>query len=167
MVGNLERLQPYKVVSVGETTSDPCVLSCEKHGDFSTLYFNAIKRQTGCPSCATKGFSDRKVGKFYINSVEDFSGNLIALKYGITNQEIENRVDQLNKNCQDVIVKNIAYWEDDGGNIRQLEKLIKVTLGGRYLSQDILPQGYTETLPPWYLERLLDFVKKLNNKNKD
>lgn len=166
MIENLKKLQPYRVVSVGETTSDPCVLSCDKHGEFSTIYFNAIKRQTGCPSCATKGFSDSKIGKFYINSVEDFSGNFIALKYGITNQEIKDRLDQLNKNCQDVIVKNIAYWVDDGSNIRQLEKLIKIAIGGKYLSPEILPQGHTETLPPWYLERLLDFVKTLKI-NKD
>jgi hypothetical protein len=110
---------------------------------------NNILNGRGCPSCAEYGFNPDKSAWIY---VLDF-GNFI--KYGISNN-LKQRLYRYRNNGSYKIVFSKIY---KNGNIAQKwERDIKNILGGRYVSREIIPDGWTETLSIEMYEQIISFT---------
>lgn len=157
MFQRLTDAYPYKILSVPETTYGECVAVCEIHGNFNVLYSNAVRGKSFCPYCSEHGYRRAKGGKFYIHNIY-LNNEIVGIKYGITNGEVEERAKQTQRGsvCK---VENVVYWESDGDSVLKLESLVAIVFGGKYLSKELLPFGYTETLSPLVAPKLVEFVK--------
>lgn len=105
---------------------------------------------TGCPLCCKYGFQLDTPGWLYILIFNGF------IKYGITNN-LDRRLKEHLKNGQYTIALTKLY--EDGNIAYNWEKSIKIIFGGRFVSKEIMPDGYTETLSPDKLQALLDSVR--------
>jgi hypothetical protein len=104
----------------------------------------------GCPRCAKYGFQIDQPGWIYILIFETF------IKYGITNDLDRRLFEHLNNGKYTVALTKLY---EDGAIALNWEKSIKITLGGRFISKEECPDGYTETLPLAKLQVLLETVK--------
>lgn len=110
-----------------------------------------IMRASGCPVCADYGYNPGKPGWLYILIFAGF------IKYGITNN-LEGRLyTHKRKNGEYTIAITKLY--QDGVIAQNWEKSIKIIFGGRHITKEIMPDGYTETLSLDKLELLLETVK--------
>jgi predicted GIY-YIG superfamily endonuclease len=92
----------------------------------------------GCPVCASYGFNQNKDGYSYIIMFETF------VKFGITN-DINRRLREhtkMNGKYDIVKIKKMS-----GSDAIKWERFIKTHYKGNYVSKDICPDGWTETLP--------------------
>jgi hypothetical protein len=105
---------------------------------------------SGCPSCAQYGYSQSKPGYMYVIRYDDY------IKYGITNN-LESRLSSHRKWGEFTIVHSSRV--EDGRVPYRLERMIKKTLGGNFVSRDIMENGFTETLS---LERLPELMKMID-----
>jgi hypothetical protein len=105
-----------------------------------------IMKGNGCPLCVTHGFDASKPAYIYVMKCSEY------LKYGITNN-LKRRLASHRFYDDFKIVYSKLY--DDSSIAIQLENTIKETLGGRYVTKDRLPNGFTETLPAHLLPNLL------------
>jgi transcription initiation factor IIE alpha subunit len=103
-----------------------------------------------CPLCSKYGYQIDKSGWIYILI---FNGHI---KYGITN-DLDRRLLEHSKNGEYTVATTKLY--EDGNIALNWEKNIKIIFGGRFVSKEIMPNGYTETLPLDKLQALLDTVK--------
>lgn len=103
----------------------------------------------GCPECAIHGYNPGKPGWLYILIFGDY------IKYGITNN-LSARLKQHKRNGQYTIATTKLY--EDGNKAKEWERNIKIIFGGRHVSKEICPDGYTETLCVSKLEALLDTI---------
>jgi hypothetical protein len=104
----------------------------------------------GCPKCAQYGFNDGEPGWSYILDFGTY------IKFGITN-DLNRRLKEHLKNGDYTVVKTKLY--ERGLDARNWEKNIKVIFGGRYVTDAVCPDGWTETLAPEKLQRLLETVE--------
>ncbi len=126
------------------------------HQNNTTLASNLLRRNS-CNGCSNKGFQDHKKGTLYIVKWSD--GNFSCIKYGITNRTVGKRIQEqeLESKLLPTVLK--TYSHENGAIIRQAEKSIRASLGGSYCPKELLPQGYTETLP--YSEKVLASITGL------
>jgi hypothetical protein len=104
----------------------------------------------GCPFCCEYGgFNPGKPGYIYILDFGEY------IKYGITNK-LKKRMKQHRSNGNYNIVFTKLY--DDGRIAQNWEKNIKIILGGRFVSKEIMPHGWTETLSKDKLQHLLETI---------
>jgi hypothetical protein len=111
--------------------------------------FGNILSGRGCPICAYHGFNPSKPSWVYILKFDTY------IKYGITNN-LNQRINQHKRNG-DCILSHSCYFEN-GSTAVDLEKNIKLNFGGRYVSKEQFPNGWTETLPLHLLESLINTV---------
>jgi Zn finger protein HypA/HybF involved in hydrogenase expression len=104
----------------------------------------------GCPKCSKYGFQIDKPGWIYILKFDNF------IKYGIANN-IEGRLNKHSKNGSYIIALSKLY--EDGRIAQKWERNIKIIFGGRFVSKEIMPDGWTETLPLDKLPLLLDTIE--------
>lgn len=96
----------------------------------------------------------------YINKVY-YNGELVCLKFGISynaiarNKTINNRT-----NCN--VILDTVYQFERSSDCYLAEKECKVTLLCGVISQDILPDGYTETTTIENYEKIEEIYKKFN-----
>ena len=107
---------------------------------------NNILNGQGCSKCNKRGFRSNLPAVIYLI---EFSTHL---KYGITNV-IGSRLTQHRSSGKFKIVMTVAC---SGNLARKWENDIKLTLGGRYVSQSIMPSGWTETLPIELRQTVID-----------
>lgn len=112
---------------------------------------NIIHNFSGCPVCSKHGYSISKPGYIYILDFGDY------IKYGITNN-LKTRLYAHNRNNGKYTVALSKLYED-GITAQNWERNIKIIFGGRFVSKEIMPDGYTETLSHDKLQALLDTVK--------
>ena len=94
----------------------------------------------GCPSCGNYGYNPENSGNFYF-----YTDGGMFIKYGVTNRSVECRVKEQYDSPK---ILHQSHYEN--GHIPLLiEKAIKASLGGGYLSKSsgILKSGWTETIP--------------------
>lgn len=92
----------------------------------------------GCPKCATTGFDQTKPSYFYVLSDGDYT------KIGITNRQVQARVNQINNSGKNF--KIITYiFAQDGKVIQELEKSCLKALRGVYNNPTEKFDGRTET----------------------
>jgi hypothetical protein len=106
---------------------------------------------SGCPSCATHGFDINKPTYIYILAFDYF------LKYGVT-FDLKARLRAHRMVGDYRIVETMLL--SDGRIALDWENLIRDTLGHRFVTKDIMPNGFTETLPIGKLEELLALTIK-------
>lgn len=107
---------------------------------------NNIKKGQGCPKCAKSGFRKDIPAWTYIIKYNDF------IKYGITN-DLERRLGAHRKNGQYEVV--FSQYHNDGNDAVLWESAVKKSHGGKFVSKEKCPDGYTETLPLEKLNELL------------
>lgn len=113
----------------------------------------SVMTGTGCPACSLCGYSANKPGYFYVINFGDF------IKFGITN----NKKRRLNEHfSQGGIRVEACVRFEDGNYPLELEREVKRRYGGKFVSKDRCPDGYTETLSV----TLIDEIKSLLLKEK-
>jgi hypothetical protein len=144
-------LSKKNVTIVGEyiDLSTRTELECKLGHRWVTSPLAVIKR-TGCPVCAGGGFNQGKEAHVYILDFGDY------IKFGVTNS-LETRLQSHKRNGTYKIV--ITKLFEDGSEALKWERSIKVLFGGRYVTKERCPDGYTETLSP---DKLTDLLNTLN-----
>lgn len=112
---------------------------------------NSVMSGHGCPSCAHYGFNPGKPAWIYVLKFANY------IKYGITNNLKSRMSAHLRVNGQFDIVFTKSY--DIGRSALEQEKAIKRIHGGRYVTKDQCPDGWTETLSLTKLQSLLETLK--------
>jgi Zn finger protein HypA/HybF involved in hydrogenase expression len=98
---------------------------------------DSVLRGHGCPVCANYGFNPQEPGWEYVLDFGHF------LKFGITN----NLVGRLNDHKKNGIYKVVHTRHHEVGQFAlDWENHIKRTHGGRFVTKDQCPDGWTETL---------------------
>jgi hypothetical protein len=105
-----------------------------------------ILQGIGCPSCHPGGFNPRKPGWEYVLDFGHF------IKFGITNN-LRGRLNQHKRNGAYTVAHTRRH--EDGLMALEWEKNIKKIYGGRFVTKDECPDGWTETLPKSLLESIL------------
>lgn len=128
--------------------------SCQE--SFYNSYDNIVNKGQGCRCKAKYGYQTNKIGTLYIQSIGDK-----ALKYGITNHDPFERMRVQSK--ESLYEHKMLYYFTlgDGGLVLDCENNIKRKVGGKFLSKEELPDGYTETLDIKQLEGLLVYIKSI------
>lgn len=147
----------YSLVDRNSTVKCLQDIICPTHGVFQQNFDNHANSGKGCPSCANYGYSDHNSGTFYILSVNDK-----MIKFGITNQDIDARLYQLNV-CSIYDIKLLyAFPYEDGIHPKRIEQGIlrdsKIERG--IVDRKLMKQGFTEVTYINNLPLLLEHVKK-------
>lgn len=108
---------------------------------------------TGCPACATYGFSDSDIGHLYLLDV-----NGVCIKYGITN-DIVGRQQSLRRLGGSTSTVIRSWQFERGSAARDIERLIKLKFGGSWAPPELLPNGWTETLDSGLLPEVIAFIE--------
>nr|DAH65154.1 MAG TPA: hypothetical protein [Caudoviricetes sp.] len=119
---------------------------------------NFTTKNKGCPNCCHKGFNAKKPAIVYVNKIEYPGGT--ALKYGITSNH-DFRLWQQN-HFSKCISSKLYYREFElGAQAKMLESAISVLYikDRGYLNKDIMVDGYTETLPYYLKNDLINFIE--------
>lgn len=117
---------------------------CGEHHEFMASPSNILTGR-GCPHCATYGFNPSIPGYSYLLKFDGF------IKYGITNN-IDQRLKQHLKNGKFSVC--VIKRFEVGSEAREWETTIKKTYGGKYVTDALCPDGWTETLPVTLLEEV-------------
>lgn len=145
------RISHRGIIQIGEYTRNKIRTEFQcKCGHIWKTTPNRIMSGDGCPVCADYGFNPGKPAWIYILTFDTF------IKYGITNN-LNSRFYKHTKSGQYTVALTKLY--EDGSIALNWEKNIKIIFGGRYVTKEIMPDGYTETLSPDKLEALLDTIK--------
>lgn len=108
-----------------------------------------IVSNTGCPHCAVYGFDPSKRAFAYIIDFGSF------IKYGITNSP-ETRFSKHRKQGMIGVIELREY--EDGKVVWEWERQVKNKLGGKFVSKEILADGFTETLPKEFLSATINLL---------
>ena len=137
------------------------VMDCHNHGEYKTSYSGFVYSKSGCPLCATKGYKPGESAYIY---VQKLSGGVDAIKFGITSNTKKRMYNQATKSKlnHEMI---FSYKFDKGMSARRVENEIKKKYREytKYVSKDIMPDGYTETIPANLLTNFLKDVKSWCN----
>lgn len=143
------RLEDKKIKLISEYTSALTKSEFEcSYGHVWTAKPADVMGKSSCPSCADYGFNLSKKAFGYILVYVNF------IKYGITNKLNQ----RLKKHTTSNGRFNEKYYREFSNGLfaKQWEDTIKTTLGGRYVSKEECPDGYTETLSTKYLIEVLE-----------
>lgn len=146
-----EKLKPRGIQMIGDylTAKIKTEFSCNHNHTWQSIPDNVI-RGSGCPECATSGFDPTKSSDLYILRFENF------LKIGITNN-LNRRLEEHKKNGKYSLI--VAKSFDIGYDARTLEDGIKNRFGGRFVTKEECPDGYTETFCVSILDDLISFIQ--------
>jgi len=150
--GRRQSLSDRKIILQDEVEHtrllDKYDFSCEHGHEWrATLYH--ILDGAGCPTCSGYGFSPTKPAWIYILDFGTF------IKFGITN-DINRRLREHLRNGNYNVVLTKLY--DIGQHARDWERNIKIIFGGRYVTDAVCPDGWTETLSIDKLQSLLETI---------
>lgn len=134
------------------------VMECPKGHMYKVLFSKFMVGQR-CPTCTPTGYDPDKNGFVYVQKLYK-DGEYVGIKFGITNNDPELRMDkQSSKSC---LTHELYYCKEyrDGQAAYDKEAEIKRTFKKftRHISKEDMPDGWTETLPPEYLDRVLDMI---------
>ena len=134
------------------------IMECTKGHVYKVRYSKFMAGQR-CPTCAPTGYDPDKTGFVYVQKLYK-DGEYVGIKFGITNNDPKLRMDkQSSKSC---LTHELYYCKEyrDGKAAYNKEAEIKRTFKKftRHISKEDMPDGWTETLPPEYLDRVLDMI---------
>ena len=122
------------------------LFKCSKNHEWFTTP-DSIMRGSGCPVCVCRdsGFDIEQPAWTYVILFEEF------IKFGVTNN-LNRRMNEHKKSGEFTLVYSKYY--EVGQLAIEWENNIKRLHGGRYVTKEKCPSGYTETLPPHLLETI-------------
>ncbi|EDH8285866.1 hypothetical protein CB696_19395 [Salmonella enterica subsp. enterica serovar Livingstone] len=129
---------------------------CPTHDHrFSVVWDSFINRTKGCKYCCTSAFRSDKPVYFYIQTLDD-----TYVKFGVTNRKVERRMIEQRRESkfEHELVK--AYRFENGVYATKLERLIKSKFKCGVVSRDDMRDGYTETLPIFYLSKVMTLTNE-------
>ena len=112
---------------------------------------NNVLKGSSCPKCSVGGFTVMKSAWIYVLVFNDY------IKYGITNN-LKRRLAEHKKSGDYVIATTKLY--KNGDDALRWEQNIKIIFGGKFVTKDICPSGYTETLSITKLNDLLGTIRE-------
>jgi hypothetical protein len=113
-----------------------------------------------CKCCSLTGFNPEKDGNLYIVKWKT-EKDLQFIKIGITNLDVKGRIkEQWRKSGSIYTYEILSVIESSGFEVQRLEGVIKSKLPCKYVSKDLFPDGYTETLPLNCLDKVLGIVEE-------
>jgi hypothetical protein len=142
------RLRDKGITVIGEydNTHTRTLFRCDDgHEWWAEL--GTVLRRSGCPGCSIKGFKQTQSAHIYILDFGDF------IKYGITNTLRSRLYQHRSTNGNFTIVETRRY--ECGADALSWENKVKNTLGGRFVTKECCPDGYTETLSKEMLTELM------------
>ncbi|CAH9013251.1 conserved hypothetical protein [Vibrio phage 424E50-1] len=104
--------------------------------------FKSGKDACGCANKGS-GFSRSKSADFYI--VRWYDDNVSYLKFGITNQEIIQRIKQQSRKSHLDYTILHEFYHEDGNVAADCEKYLMSVMETGVCTKELLPDGYTET----------------------
>lgn len=131
------------------------LFECNKGHRWMDKYSN-ICRGSGCSichGCSTHGFTGDKPAWRYVLVFKESKTPFI--KFGITNRLDQRLYTHRQHNGEFEIAW--THHDENGHDTLAWENQIKKTFGGRYVSKDECPDGFTETLP---LSMLNEIIRK-------
>lgn len=122
---------------------------CSFGHTWSTMPKNVLYGK-GCPYCSPKGFNRGRGGWSYIFTRDGY------LKYGITGNLSERMYNHLRYGQIELVY---VKYHSDGSEAIEWENNIKKIFGGRFVTKEQCPDGYTETLSIGKLQSLLETIQ--------
>ena len=105
---------------------------------------NFMNRDYNDPRNTSSGFNPSKPAHLYI--VRWFNENVSYLKFGITNQKVQQRItQQARKSELDYEILH-TFHHESGQRVADCERLIKASMQTSICPKALLPDGYTETV---------------------
>lgn len=152
-----ERLSELSITMVGMFTKmiGKTEFECKSGHRWKTSPNNILNNGTGCPICSDYGFNPNKPAWEY-----GFVRNGY-LKIGITN-DLRRRLNEHRKHGEFTLVHECLH--EVGQLALDWERNIKQIYGGKYVTKEQCPDGYTETLPVSLLNVILEQQMKEINK---
>jgi hypothetical protein len=141
-----QRLLERGIQIIGEftRTDKKSTFRCSEEHEWSARV-NSVLNGHGCPRCTKSGFNPEKTGHVYLIRFGTF------VKYGITNYP-KQRLSQHRRTGEYEI---LLLKECSGDSARQWENTIKKQFGGKFVSKDDMPDGWTETLSLEHIQKIL------------
>ena len=146
-----ERIKHRGIELIGDyiTANTPVLFRCAKNHTWRATPSSLYK--SGCPSCSDGGgFKPDKAGHGYLLDFGHF------IKFGISNV-LPRRLSEHKRNNGNYTVIKTKLFEN-GQHALDWENDIKKKYGGWYVTKDVLPDGYTETLPIFFKETLITML---------
>ncbi|EKA1102536.1 hypothetical protein OJ364_004212 [Salmonella enterica] len=157
-------LEGYTVIGICEgytnTTNVRIKMMCPNGHEYIAAYKHATHGH-GCPTCSPSGYDNTKAGYLYVQHVPDVN----AIKFGITNRTPEKRMMQHARGSKLNHTLVWAFRFDSGDKAREVENYIKRKWKDKtkFVSKEVMPDGYTETLPADMMHTFLKEVKNMCN----
>ena len=146
-----ERIKDKGIELIGKytTTKTKTLFRCFKNHIWEATPSNILYGR-GCPTCASSGFKTNIPAHGYLLDFGHF------IKFGISNTLEVRLKSHTTYNGKFTVIKTKLF--DNGQDALDWENDIKKKYGGSYVSKDILPHGFTETLPMCFKETLITML---------
>ncbi|EBK0477656.1 hypothetical protein IEL92_000273 [Salmonella enterica] len=137
------------------------VVLCPIHGEYKTS-LNDYLNGHGCSHCGGGGYSKEIPGVLYIQELR-IGKQVVGAKFGITNKTAEQRMQQQSSKSKLQHTLVFSHRFEDGRKPLAIEKMIKQSFKRHIgaVPREIMPDGFTETLPIELLPVVLANVKSL------
>lgn len=135
---------------------------CNKGHINETSVTNFLKR-VSCKGCSANGYKNFIEGILYVVRWQDNITKKTFLKYGITNQSVNIRINSQGKKTS-YSPTTLFTFKGDGVSVEMCEKKIKLEVGGNFCSREVMPRGFTETVEdtPENLSKILQIITTFN-----
>ena len=146
-----ERIKDRGIEIIDEyiKTESKTLFRCINNHQWETLAHHILVGK-GCPMCAVSGFKSNIPAYSYLLDFGHF------IKFGISNRLKVRLSSHTTYNGKFTIIKTKLF--ENGQHALDWENSIKKKYGGCYVSKNICPRGYTETLPMCFKETLVSML---------
>lgn len=129
------------------------LLSCSSHGRWEARISDVLGSYSGCPSCATTGYSEKLPGTLYVLKSDSF------VKIGITNLSGKDRRAYVSRKSKENF-EVFKEWKWENGEVAlSVEKDLLVYLRGMYKNPKDKFHGYTECFEEISAELLVKIIE--------
>lgn len=145
----------------GAKTDVDCL--CEEGHAWSATIDHLVNTGSGCPSCAIYGFDPNRPASFYMYLWSCGTTGRRTIKYGITNNKVDDRIKQQSKHTRLTPSKVCVIDFECGLDAMNLEKKFHAyrdSVGGPNSSKEEMGDGYTETIHEKYTEELIEMIER-------
>lgn len=133
--------------------------TCKEGHEKEVTFHGFVLSNSRCPECAVYGYKDSKSAIFYVN----YNKEMIALKFGKTNQLDGNRLAMQNRKLhgKPKWVEKFKTSILSGKQVSEIEYKIKQMFKPHvgFLSKEEMPDGFTETIK--YSEESFNKIKSI------
>lgn len=161
MIDTIHRTTEYLVVDTGDGRANGVwTFSCPRHGEFRATWRSVKRNIAHCPTCSASGYRSTNPGYLYLHNVYNSEDVLIAVKIGITNLKVNQRLKQTQRYTSYRVENEMYLFCKDGRDALDIENLIKAKFERRYLTKEEFLDGYTETFSPEDKSEIVKVIKQ-------